>query len=126
MPRSRGYVTAVAIGVITVSSVAGIFSIATGNPLNLRGEWSVLLFQMLLVSVPFGLMARAGVSDGMAWFVGVALTAALWGYYLFVGIRYQLGDHHGGVDIGLALLMLVSPAFISAACFVVARFRKAY
>ena len=104
--------------------VALSFSIVTGRPLNLGEEWGVFLFQMVLVAVPFGLLALAGIRHKAPWIMGGALTAALWGYYLFDGIRYQLSGDRSGVNFGLAFLMLASPVIISGACLVTAQFRK--
>lgn len=101
--------------------VAGTFSLATGQRLNLREEWGPLLFQALLVAAPFGLLSLSGINSKVPWLVGVALTVAFWGYYLVTGVRYQLSDDRSGVDFGLAFAMLFSPLVIFAICFAVAK-----
>ncbi len=122
--RVNGCALALGIGVFTIVAVHAAFSLATGAPLNLGEEWGIFLSQMLLVAAPFGLLALAEVRDGVAWLVGGAFTATLWGYYLFDGIRYQLSDEISGANIGLGLMLLVSPVFISVACLATAAFRR--
>jgi hypothetical protein len=111
-----GCAYAIAIGVLTVALVSGSFSVLTGQPLNLAEEWSVFLFQMLIVAAPFGLLALMGVGNRLPWLVGLSLTLALWGYSLFDGVSYQWHPDGSGANIGLGLIMLVSPLFIAAAC----------
>jgi hypothetical protein len=112
-----GCIYAVAIGVLTVAIVSGAFSLLTGQPLNLAEEWSVFLFQMLIVAAPFGLLALMGIGNRLPWLVGLAPTLALWGYDLFDGVSYQWHPDGTGANIGLGLVMLVSPFVIAAACF---------
>jgi hypothetical protein len=115
---------AIGIGLVTVVVNAGAFSEITGNPLNLAEEWSVFLFQILLAAAPFGLLAYFGVRDRSAWVLGIGLTAILWGYYLYDGIRYQLSGDTSGVNMGLAFLLMASPIFISIACFALAAWKR--
>lgn len=79
---------------------------------------------MLFAGGPFGLLALAGVRNKVPWIVGLAMTAALWGYYFFDGIRYHFSGDRSGANIGLGLLMIVSPIIISAACFVTDRIQR--
>lgn len=46
---------------------------------------------------------------------GLVLTALLWGYALFDGIRVQANDN-ASPDETLGLLLLASPLIISLAC----------
>ena len=103
---------------------AVVFSIVTGNALNLQEEWGVLLWQVLIVAAPFGLMALFGIRDRSAWLLGIILTALPWGYYLYDGIRYQLSNDTSGANIGLGLILMVSPIFISIACFALAAWQR--
>lgn len=89
--------------------------------MNLREEWGPFLFQVLLIAAPFGLLSISGIKSKVPWLVGVALTVAFWGYYLFTGVRYQLSGDRSGVDFGLAFAMLLSPLIIFAICFAVAK-----
>ena len=109
---------AIAIGIGTVAFVVLVLSTVAVRPLNLGEEWGIFLVQVVLVATPFVILALAGVRDRVPWILGGVLTAALWGYYLFDGIRYP------GVNFGLAFLMLVSPVIISGACLVAAGVRR--
>jgi hypothetical protein len=114
-------VVAASIGTVTVTVCNGLFAIIAGADLNLTDEWGVFLFQIMIVSIPFVLMAFAGIHSLKPWLVGCLLTAAFWGYYFYVGISSR-GDNTGA-NIGLGLLMLVSPILISGACIFIARWR---
>ena len=124
-PRASGPLrcfAALAIGFVIVAGVNGTFSLLTGADLNLSEEWGIFLFQTLVVAAPFGLFALAGVRGRLPWIVAFALTATLWGIYLAVGLTAH-GDGTGA-NIGLGLLMVVSPAFIAAAGLLAARLIK--
>jgi len=105
-----------AIGLLTVTASSLSFSLLTGRPLNLHEEWGVFLFQMLLVAAPFGMLALMDVGRWLPWLVGLALTLAFWGYYLFEGLSYQWHPDGSGANIGLGLLLLVSPFIVGIAC----------
>ncbi len=115
------FALALSIGLVTVVAVHGFFWLATGKTLNLADEWGNFLAHILIAAAPFGLLALAGIRNRAAWLVGLALTAAFWGYYLFVGIRYQLSGDRSGANIGLGLVMLLSPLIISAACLIASK-----
>lgn len=119
--KGKGCGLALAIGALTIVVVSVTFSVATGSPLNLREELGVFLFQTLIVAAPFGVLSLAGIFDRMSWAVGLALTAAFWGYYLFEGITYQLSDDMSGVNFASIFLLMWSPVIIFAACFGVAK-----
>jgi hypothetical protein len=107
---------ALAIGVLTIGTVTSSFSLLTGRPLNLAEEWFNFLVQMGIVAAPFALMALAGIGNKWPWLAGLGLTLALWGYYLFEGVSYQWHPDGSGVNIGLAMIMLLSPIPITATC----------
>lgn len=110
--RAPAVALAAVVGFVTVVVAAAIHSVVTGAKLNLADELPILLFQMLLVATPFFLLAIMGIKARLPWLVGLVLTAAFWGFYL-----YESLSHHGdgtGANIGLGLLMLVSPVIISA------------
>lgn len=113
---NSGCILALGIGVVTVTSVTGAFSLLTGAELNLDEEWSIFLFQMLLVAAPFGFLALAGVTAKAPWIAGAILTATFWGLYLADGLARRGA---GGANIGLGLLMLLSPLMIGAGAFAV-------
>jgi hypothetical protein len=45
-------------------------------------------------------------------------------FVTYDGIRYQLSGDTPGVNMGLAFLLVVSPVFISIACFALAAWRR--
>jgi hypothetical protein len=116
-PRRFGCLAAPLIGAATAATVALSFSLLTGRPLDLDQEWAVFLFQALIVAAPFALLALAGIRRRAPWLVAGALTLTLWGYYLFEGVSYQWHPDGSGANIGLGLLLLVSPLFIAGAAF---------
>jgi hypothetical protein len=75
--------------------------------------------QILLIAIPFLLMAFLGVRGMGAWLVGLGLTVALWGYVIF-DVFSRLGDG-SGTNIGMGLLLLASPILVSTACLIAAR-----
>lgn len=100
-------------------TVNGGFSLLTGADLNLPEEWGVFLVQLLLAAAPFALLATVGVQGRWPRAIGLGLTASFWGLCLADGLSRRGDDT--GVNIGMALLMLVSPAFIAAACLITAK-----
>jgi hypothetical protein len=119
--KGIGCALALGIGLLTVVVETGTFSLATGRAVNLKDEWESFFVQVVFVAAPFGLLSLARIKDRAAWLTGLALTAAFWGYYLFDGIRYQLGGDKSGVNLGLVFLMLLSPVIISAVCLGIAK-----
>jgi hypothetical protein len=117
-----GCFLALGIGFLTVVGINGAFSLLTGADLNLSEEWGVFLFQVLLVAGPFALLAVTGVRGWLPWGVALAFTALFWGIYLTEGLTSR-GDGTGA-DIGLGLLMLVSPAIVAAAGVLTAKMTK--
>lgn len=119
--RRGGCATAVAIGAFTVLATDVIFSLVTQRPLNFPEEWVALLSQIGIASFPFGLLAISGVRDKRVWLLGIALTWALWGFYLFEVIRYHRSDDTSGANIGLGVFMLFAPVAIAVVCVVAAK-----
>ncbi len=88
-------------------------------------EGDVLLWQLAVTALPFvvlavpgTLVARASRSWMAAGIAGAVMACALWGYYYVNGYRYWR-DHlargtrpGGGVDFGVAFLMLASPVLV--------------
>ena len=121
--RSRwlGCLLAPVIGAAVVVGVNAAFWLITGQPLAVGDEWDIYLFQMLLIAAPFGVLALAGVNGKGPWLAGGALTALFWGDYLYAGIHYQLSGDRSGADIGLGIIMLISPVVICIVCGIVAK-----
>jgi hypothetical protein len=111
-----GCFTAVVIGPLVAFGTAAVFSQLTGRSMALGEEWRVLAFQALLVSIPFIALAVTGTKKPAPWVTALCLTLAFWGYYLFRGVSYQWHPDGTGADIGLGLIMLVSPIIITASC----------
>ena len=109
-----GCFLALAIGPVVAGGTAIAFALLTGR--SLGEEW---VWQALLISIPFIAVALTGTLRKAPWLVGLALTLALWGYALYDGVSYQWHPDGTGANIGLGLIMLVSPVFITAICLAV-------
>jgi hypothetical protein len=103
---------ALVIGVVVVAANALLFTLLTGRPLTYAND--VEPHQVTIVAIPFLVLALIGVGHRRPWGVGLALTLALWGFVLFDGVRYQWNPDGTGANIGLGLLVMVSPLFITA------------
>jgi hypothetical protein len=112
-----GCVFALFLGIATIGSVVVSFTLFAGANLNLKEEWGILLFQALLVAAPFGALVAARESGRAAWLTAAAMTGLLWS--LLAGDAL-IRRGAGGVNIGLALLMLVSPMIITGCAFAAA------
>lgn len=114
-------ILSVTIGLAVVGIDSGVGALVMQQPLNLREEAGILAVQILLASIPFLLLAFAGIGNKLPWLVGVALTAFFWGLLLTDAISRD--GNGSGANIGLALLLLFSPLIISVACFAVVKKR---
>src|SRR3954470_20444218 len=112
MSRSWLLAAALAIGVFVVAADAILFSALTGRPLSFASD--VEPVNAIIVAIPYLALALSGARRALPWLVGLALTLSLWGYYLYEGVSYQWHPDGSGTDIGLGLIMLASPLFISA------------
>ena len=104
------------------------FATATGRNNSWPGEeQGVLLFQSNLVAAPFLGLALTGSSRlshktvkylrprlGAAIGLGSLTTVLIWLMYHWDGYRYWRDGISGGANIGLGLLMLISPIIITA------------
>lgn len=102
----------IGVGVVVATKLA--FAGLTGRPLTF--SFGVDLVQMVMVAIPFLMLAMGRVRARLPWLTGLALTAAFWGYYLYEGVRYQWSGDTSGANIGLGLILLASPVLISFAC----------
>jgi hypothetical protein len=101
-----GVLAALLLGLGVVGACNTVWAISRGRPLaTLWGAESPV--QVLLASAPYLALAAGGVVARRPWFVGLALTCAFWGFYLFEITRPYEG---GGANIGLGILMLFSPS----------------
>lgn len=111
---------AVAIGVAVVTMVNGAFWLLGDVKFHVSSYLAIWGTDIVTVSAPFVLLALMRVSSKTPWMVGFVMTVMLWGYYLYDGLR---GDTEGnvGANIGLGLIILVSPIVISLTCLMVAK-----
>jgi hypothetical protein len=73
------------------------------------------LMLLVMVSIPFLILAMGGISERLPWLTGLALTVAIWGYILF-GNHQPTGGGRSGTGLGFGLFVLASPLLISIAC----------
>lgn len=102
-------VFALTIGVFVVAAENVLFSNLTGRTLPFVSD--VQPVNAMLIAIPFLCLALAGAKRLLPWLVGIALTLSLEGYYLY-SVIYPDPDIVGA-NIGLGIMMLGSPFFIS-------------
>ncbi len=111
-PWRGGCVAALVIGLITIVVFygSGLLLAAVSLRSISSEEWPIILWQVLLVALPFGLLALAGIRARMPWLVAIGLTIGFWvAFFVSILIASRNGT---GVNIGMALIMLVSPILI--------------
>jgi hypothetical protein len=109
--RWRLILAAAAIGVAVVAVKEVAFTLLTGRELTFAAD--VEPYNATQVAIPFLALALVGARTLLPWFVGLVLTVSLWGYALYRAVRYQWNSDDSGVDIGLALIMIFSPLFLT-------------
>lgn len=108
-----GLVIAFAIGIAVVATCNTIWAIVMGSPL--LSPWDdASVFQVLIASAPYLLLALFGISARRPWIVALCFTVAFWAFYAYVITLPYMG---GGANIGLGILMIFSPLPIAAASF---------
>lgn len=114
--RLAGTVLAVAIGLATVF---GAFAISQGEPISgsapAEEQW-IRLLNAAWLACPFLVLSLAGIDRLGPWLTALTITLALWGLFAF-SARNGPGD----ANIGLGLLMLVSPIAITGLALIVDR-----
>ena len=106
------------IGAITVVAFDLILSVVSGDDVQLTEGITFLGAMSVWVSVPFLCLAFIGVVNKVPWIVALALTFLIWGYMLADSIASL--DSDGGANIGLGLILAISPAVISVVSVIVA------
>ena len=76
------------------------------------------VMQLVMVAIPFLVLAMGGIRGRLPWLTGLALTFVTWGYILSGGGQPSAGSPAGS-DTSFALIVLVSPLVISIACIAV-------
>jgi hypothetical protein len=111
---SRGPLALVAflIGAGIVAADDMLFSLLTGRPLTFASD--VEPVSALMVAMPFLVLALVGARPPAAVDGGPGSHFVLLGI-LYSGVSYQPHPDGSGADIGLGLIMLASPLFITAA-----------
>jgi len=124
-PTSRRLVlsvVALTIGTLVVTVEAYLVGYLDYVLSTFVAEWWPMLVRILLVSVPFLLLAKRGVTAMMPWAIGLALTMLVWGYVIF---RHLSGGFEGGTLVGnsiwIGLVALGSTAGITITCALLSR-----
>jgi hypothetical protein len=102
---------AVIIGISVVAVDELAFTALTGRPLTFASD--VEPVAATIAAIPYLILASMGARRALPWIVGLTLTLSLWGYKLYSGVSYQWNPDGTGANIGLGILMLFSPIFIS-------------
>ena len=106
---------AVAQGFVVQSADRVLFSNALGRPFAID-EPSIFVLNALFTAMPLialGFQVRQHVAP---WLAGLGVSAWLTWWWLQKGVAYQRNPDGSGVDMGGAVLMLLAPFAITAAC----------
>ncbi|MGH6617585.1 hypothetical protein [Sphingomonas sp.] len=98
----------IGLAVVTICNVT--WALARGLPISTLWDAATPV-QVLLAAFPYIVLALLGIRTRRSWVVGLVLTTAFWGFYLFTTLQ----SYGGGANIGLGLLMMLSPLVILAA-----------
>lgn len=103
-----GLIASLLIGFTVVATCNAVWAATRGvSVLHLWDDASP--FQVLIAGSPYAVLAVFGISARRPWIVGLCLTAAFWGYYLW---KITTFNGIGGADIGLGILMMFSPILV--------------
>ena len=108
-----------AIGILVVSAANAFAYLVMRIPFAWEDEYAVIIFQIVIVSLPFIIISLTGARSPAPWVAGLGMTVALWGFYVFDA--WSSRGSGEGANIGLGLLMLMSPVVISAVCMAIAK-----
>lgn len=100
---------AITIGVFAVTLSVVIPAILRGNTIVLAGNWGILGVNAMIAAAPFIGLAIGNIRQPRAWTIALVLTVLLWGYYIADPFLRGAGD----ANIGLGILMLISPVPIA-------------
>lgn len=118
------YFVALALGALTVALFYVGLSIALGSSRSIPPEdWPFLLFQILLAAAPFALLVRRGIRARLPWIVAIVLTLCFWAAF-FASMLVAARDQTGA-NIGMGLVMFVSPLLIAGGALLAARLDRA-
>lgn len=108
-----GCLIAILIGIGTVALV-NVDMILAGDRSDFTEEWAVLLAHVIMVAAPFAVLAIIPNSGWAAKLTAAALTALFWTLPL---LDQAVRRGEGGANIGLGLIMLISPLLILGGAF---------
>lgn len=103
MSKLRLVFLALGIGLVVVA----LTRLGSGRPLAVS---HLDLMQLMMVSIPFLVLAMGRIRARLPWLTGLALTVALWAWVSLTNAG------PGSASPGLGLLLLASPLLISIAC----------
>jgi len=119
-PWAVGCIIALGLGFLTVGLFFGALILFAGSAPSIPPEeWPFFLFQVLLAAAPFGLLALLGVRSRLPWVIAAVLTICFWTAY-FASVLISARDRTGA-NIGMGLIMFVSPFIIGGIALGVAR-----
>jgi hypothetical protein len=109
--RVKALLFALAIGGGTVVAATLAVSLPFHGPLSPPEEWDGYLLEMLVVALPFAVLALLAERSRVLWGSALAVTFLPWGYYVFEAISYRMEGSsvlaHMGFDVLLPLCALV-------------------
>lgn len=113
-----GCILALAIGALIVVVFYGALLAFLGAPRPIpTDEWPFLLFQILFAAAPFGFLALVGIKSTAPWLAAAVLTILFWAAF-FVSVLISARDGTGA-NIGMGLVMFVSPLVIGGGAWLV-------
>jgi hypothetical protein len=107
-------VLSIGIGIVVEIGSELIHSIYTGRRFDIT-QGSII--SMVVIAIPFVLLAVIGVRSIVTWSAGIILTLLFWGFALFDALSHWGSGR--GVNIGLGLAFYLSPIIISVVCVVI-------
>ena len=122
---------AVVAALLPVVSAVGVRLAASGQPLTL--DPGALLFQAVWAAAPFVLVAGLVATQPalrptlrLAAGVGLAMTAAGWGWATWGRVRAVIGQTSGGAGVDVGTLMLMLPVATVSVMVTVIAVRSAF
>jgi hypothetical protein len=111
---------AICIGIGIAGTSTVLFNQALGRPVVID-EPVVFGINALLIALPFLALSSQEKQHAVPWLVGLVSSASLAWWWLQKGVAYQRNPDGSGVDIGGAIIMLLSPFVITVVCLLLDR-----
>jgi hypothetical protein len=106
---------AVALGFVVQAADRVLFSNALGRSAAVD-EPTIFVLNALFTAMPLIALAFQARQHVAPWLAGLGVSAWLTWWWLQKGIAYQRNPDGSGVDMGGAVMMLLAPFAITAAC----------